>query len=85
MDGDSLLGELLDKIVVASELFVDLLCEERVLSGILTSSLADRGQVFPINRVIDVAAKVELYRLAEACHFVVIEVIFGLCVTEKVP
>jgi hypothetical protein len=78
LDGDSLLGELLDKVLVRTELLDDLLRKDRFSSGILTSTLTDGGEVLPVDGVIDVSSKVELDCLAEGSDAVVVEVGLGL-------
>ena len=78
LDWDGLLGELLDEVFVGAKLCDYLLGEKGVLVGVLASALADRGQVFPIDGVIDMSAQIELDGLSESRHFVVIKVGRGL-------
>ena len=64
-------------MVVASELFENLLGERWVFCRVLASSLSYGGKIFPVDRVIDVSSKVKLNSLAKSRHFVVVEVSFS--------
>jgi len=75
LDWDSLLGELLDEVFIASELLIDLLGEGGVFGGVFASSLTDGCQILPIDGVVDMPTEVELDGLAERSQFVVVEVL----------
>ena len=78
LDGDCPFGHLVNKIFIGAELADDLLGEGGLLRRVLSSSLADGGEILPVDGVVDVSSKVELDGLAECGHFVVVEVGFGV-------
>jgi DNA recombination-dependent growth factor C len=78
LDGNGLLGELLNQVLIRTELLGHLLRKDRLLSRVFTSTLTNWSQVFPVDRVVDVASEVELDSLAESGNTVVVKVGFGL-------
>jgi hypothetical protein len=78
LNRNGLLGELLNQVLIGSELLGDLLREGRLSGRVFTSALTNRGQVLPVDRMVDVASQVKLDSLAESSDTVVVKVGFGL-------
>ena len=80
LNGNCPFGHLVNQIFIRPKLAVDLLGEGWLLWRVLSSSLADGGEILPVDGVIDVSSQVEFDGLAEGGHFVVVEVGLGIWV-----